>query len=592
MKRPKLSHEPSSDVEHEPASITLKRESQPETDIVELVAKGVRTTPFTYQRACIHFASQTKNVALLDDMGLGKTFQVLCIVRAQPPPKSFFEDASKAKRFRGNTLIVCPKIVLEQWASEYEKHLAPLCGAHTPFLYHAKTASKTTIPMLCSHEIVVTTYDFLMSKTKRDSSVVSIQWWRVVLDEVHCVKNHASRRFEVIDSLECARRIVLSGTPLHNNLTNVFPILRFFGKCKGSLDQAFTEWQHNVSFKMESKNAQRKSEAIEYVKAMLYPHVIRRLKTGTWKGNPLIDALPKKSYATIEVPMNAHERKVYESIEEGFIKDGILEAAGDDIKGSDAANAFGKLLSLRMCCVDSSLCIDKRNRALFVDSTCAACELGSNPMKEFSCGCIVCDMCCAAAGAANEPANCCCVCDGPKGKGVRIKIPSVQEVVSEVQSTRPTSSKLAALETHLKSYAGDKTIVFSSWTSVLDSIERSCQTIPKHVRVDGSMSQMARMNAIREFKDGEAMVLLMTLGAGSTGLDLKCANRVVFVDPHWSPAIEMQAEDRAYRIGQTKPVIITHLIQMCEGKTTIEQIVRNVQRAKKRQMHSMFPMHE
>ena len=126
----------------------LKREEEPEFCAAELARRGVRTRPFDFQLSCINFMSRSKNVALLDAMGLGKTFQVLCAIRADPPSTKFIKDALVAKRYRGNTLVICPKIVMNQWASEYERHL--VTGSKKAFIYHSKTAHVTPLE-LCSN---------------------------------------------------------------------------------------------------------------------------------------------------------------------------------------------------------------------------------------------------------------------------------------------------------------------------------------------------------------------------------------------------------------------------------------------------------
>jgi SNF2 family DNA or RNA helicase len=83
----------------------------------------------------------------------------------------------------------------------------------------------------------------------------------------------------------------------------------------------------------------------------------------------------------------------------------------------------------------------------------------------------------------------------------------------------------------------------------------------------------------------------MTLGAGGTGIDLREANRVILMDPHWNPAVEAQACDRAYRIGQTKDVLITMLVQRRPKGlvSTIEQIIKHVQRSKQASADALFP---
>merc|ERR1711879_637483 len=113
----------------------------------------------------------------------------------------------------------------------------------------------------------------------------------------------------------------------------------------------------------------------------------------------------------------------------------------------------------------------------------------------------------------------------------------------------------------IKNTEVNKVIVFSQWTSMLDIVE-----IPltrngiQYIRLDGSMSVLARDNAIQCFNDSQhAIVLIMSLKAAAVGLNLVAANHVILLDPWWNPTLEEQAIDRAHRIGQTREVMIHRL---------------------------------
>ena len=542
------------------------REHEPEIDARDLEQCGVATAALPFQRTCIAFLNSHKNVALLDEMGLGKTFQVLCAIRTQPPSHRFLSEAVQAGRYRGNTLVVCPKIVQQQWIEQYNKHLAPKQSTHKAIAYTSKTSLLTPLE-LCSFEIIVITYDFLRSISAKNASLVSIQFWRVVLDEAHCVKNHASKRFEYIDILECTRRVALSGTPMHNTLTDVFPMLRFFRCFKGELTNAFETWRQNVIVPFESN---RKTDSFEYVHTLLDPFIIRRLKSSHWHGAPLLNNMPKKSFVTIDVRMTVEETKAYVAIERGCLAKGILLDKDTLGKHETAYEGFRKLHKLRLCCVGSTL------KSKQEDVTCSVCE-NAQPHFLLSCSCQVCPEC-------KPHKQRCRGCDSSVTSAVPV------DISTNVYQQQTQSSKFRALETYVQTKSqDDKIIVFSSWVIVLDAFQASC-SLGLCARIDGSMTQKERAAQLASFRSTHR-VLLMTFGAGSTGIDLTCANHVVFVDPHWSPAIEMQAEDRAYRIGQTKEVHIVHLIQSRnDGTGTIEHVIRGVQRRKQKDMNTLFPV--
>lgn len=128
-----------------------------------------------------------------------------------------------------------------------------------------------------------------------------------------------------------------------------------------------------------------------------------------------------------------------------------------------------------------------------------------------------------------------------------------------------SSTKISLLLKHLhrlrKSEPGVKVLVYSQWTSLLTIVERFLSRDKiKHVRLDGSMSLNDRDQAVQTFeKDPEVTVFALSLKAAGTGLNLVAATHVFLMDPWWNPAVEQQAFDRCYRIGQTKAVTVHRL---------------------------------
>lgn len=127
---------------------------------------------------------------------------------------------------------------------------------------------------------------------------------------------------------------------------------------------------------------------------------------------------------------------------------------------------------------------------------------------------------------------------------------------------------------------GEKTIIFSQWTLLLDLLEVAMyhEKLTKPVRYDGSMSGVDRNNAAHDFRDKkDVKVMLVSLRAGNAGLNLTAASRVIIMDPFWNPYIEMQAIDRAYRIGQQREVKVYRILT----KETVEDRIVALQEKKK-----------
>eukprot|EP00003_Mantamonas_plastica_P013186 TRINITY_DN2314_c2_g1_i1.p1 TRINITY_DN2314_c2_g1~~TRINITY_DN2314_c2_g1_i1.p1 ORF type:complete len:538 (+),score=186.77 TRINITY_DN2314_c2_g1_i1:1618-3231(+) len=141
------------------------------------------------------------------------------------------------------------------------------------------------------------------------------------------------------------------------------------------------------------------------------------------------------------------------------------------------------------------------------------------------------------------------------------------------------SSKIQALIQLLQGIPdGDKTIVFSQWTSMLDVIANGLEDSGiEYCRLDGSMNLQDRSDEIRRFRDDSVPVFLISLKAGGVGLDLTMANRAVLMDPWWNPAVENQAMDRVYRCGQRKEVTVTRFAI----DKSVESLVLRLQEKKK-----------
>jgi SNF2 family DNA or RNA helicase len=143
-----------------------------------------------------------------------------------------------------------------------------------------------------------------------------------------------------------------------------------------------------------------------------------------------------------------------------------------------------------------------------------------------------------------------------------------------------TSSKVEALMDALGDVVADghKALVFSQWTSLLDRVEPhlGAAAIP-FVRLDGATRD--RGAVVEEFqRDGGPPVMLVSLTAGGTGLNLTAADHVFLMDPWWNPAVEDQAADRAHRIGQERPVLVYRMV----AKDTVEERVLGLQERKRR----------
>ena len=364
-----------------------------------------------------------------------------------------------------------------------------------------------------SADVVVTTYPIL----RNDAAVLAkAEWAAIFLDEAQAIKNPDSQVARAAYGLKAGWRVTLSGTPVENRLEELWSQLHFTnpGLLGGRVDFR-DRWATPIT-DGDSGAAARLRERIR-------PFVLRRMK------RDVTPELPPRSEAVLHVELDERERAIYDAIRAATQREivAMLEAGGGVMAALEA------LLRLRQCACHTALLPSEK--AIAARAAQAAIEFDDD-----------------------EDAPAAPVGDGP------VPLPS---------------SKMKRLMGALEdaSSEGHKSLVFSQWTSLLDLIEPHlvAKGIP-FVRLDGSTRDRAAVVATFQAEGGPPVILL-SLKAGGTGLNLTAADHVFLCDPWWNPAVEEQAADRAHRIGQDKPVIVYRLV----ARDTVEERILALQ-AKKR----------
>jgi SWI/SNF-related matrix-associated actin-dependent regulator of chromatin subfamily A3 len=167
-----------------------------------------------------------------DDMGLGKTLALLSLIGRSKARNGDAKKANGAKRRKVKgagevprpTLVVCPPSVFSAWVTQLEEHLKP--GSLEVYLYHGeRTKDKKE---LLKYDLVLTTYTTLGAEfEQQDSPVKGIDWFRVILDEAHVIKNSVARQTKAVTALNAERRWVVTGTPIQNSSFDLFPLMVF-----------------------------------------------------------------------------------------------------------------------------------------------------------------------------------------------------------------------------------------------------------------------------------------------------------------------------------------------------------------------------
>ncbi|MEV5612368.1 DEAD/DEAH box helicase [Streptomyces sp. NPDC052225] len=398
---------------------------------------------------------------LADDMGLGKTVTLIALHlrRARPAP----------------TLVVCPASLLGNWQREIER-FAPGVAVRR---FHG--ADRTLQD--AGSGFVLTTYGTLRT---RAAELAAHTWGMVVADEAQHVKNPNSATAKALRTIDAPARVALTGTPVENNLSELWALLDW---TTPGLLGPLKAFRARHARAVEGEGPLENPEAIERLSRLVRPFILRRKKSDPG----IVPELPPKTESDHPAPLTREQASLYEAVVRESMAQ--IEAA----EGIGRRGLIMKLLtSLKQVC--------------------------------------------------NHPA----------------------QYLKEGEQTRPRllgrSGKLALLDELLDTIvaedgSGGSVLVFTQYVSMarLLSTHLTTRTIP-HLLLHGGTPVAERERMVDRFQSGEVPVFLLSLKAAGTGLNLTRAGHVVHFDRWWNPAVEEQATDRAYRIGQTQPVQVHRLI--------------------------------
>ncbi|MFF4694831.1 DEAD/DEAH box helicase [Streptomyces chattanoogensis] len=406
---------------------------------------------------------------LADDMGLGKTITLISLhLHRQTHPSS-----------AGPTLVVCPTSLMGNWQREIEK-FAP----GTPVRrFHA---GRRTLADLADGEFVLTTYGTMRLDAGK---LAEADWGLVVADEAQHVKNPFSATARALRTLPARARVALTGTPVENNLSELWAILDWTTPgLLGTLGRFRTRYAQAIE-----GNTGASPEAAERLARLVRPFLLRRRKSDPG----IAPELPPKTETDRAVALTKEQTGLYEAV----VREGLVEIAGTD--GFERRGLVVKLLT----------------------SLKQICNHPAQYLKE-------------EAGQAG----------GTGGNSARIAGRSGKvELLDEL------------LDTILAE--GASVLVFTQYVQMGRLLERHLTERGVPVRfLHGGTPVARREEMVRQFQEGAAPVFLLSLKAAGTGLNLTRAAHVVHFDRWWNPAVEAQATDRAYRIGQTQPVQVHRMI--------------------------------
>lgn len=497
-----------------------------------------------------HFVYQRGGI-LGDDMGTGKTIQTIAFLTAAFGKSGDSRDAKrmrKMRRFRDRwyprVLIICPGTLMNNWASELNTW-----GYWSIYLLHGSEKEAALQAAKSGHaEIILTTYK---TYQLNEEAINMIQWDCVIADEFHQIKDRKSGISKSMNNINALCRIGLTGTAIQNNYDELWNLLNWTNPGRFG---SFATWKESISLPLKMGQSHDASVAQLALARRTADKLVKNLLPRFFKRRTkalIADQLPKKSDRVVFCPLTDTQADAYQNLVDSDIVEGLRNSGKPCDCGSEKTRGrchythirgkkwqtwvFPSIVTLQKLCNHLAMIIpiakddaEKQDREL--DVLRIACP---DDWKRFM----------------------------------------AQRDTMNLLANHDLCGKWAILSKLLKFWyeAGDKVLVFSHSVRLLRMLKMYFDTTSYNVSyLDGSMSYDERTEVVDDFNSNtDQFVFLISSRAGGVGLNITSANKVVVVDPHWNPSFDLQAQDRAYRIGQTRDVEVFRMI----SAGTIEEIV-------------------
>jgi len=446
---------------------------------------------FNYQRAGVKWLwdlhEQKCGGIIADEMGLGKTIQIIAFLAAFH--YSRIRDPQNRYRGLGPVLIVCPSTLLHQWVHEFHQWWPEFRVAvlHESGSFQGKKGVKSSNRLIhkigtTSGGILITSYANILIHYE---TLVSYQWHYFILDEGHKIRNPDAQITSACKSFRTAHRIILSGSPMQNNLRELWSLFDFVFPGKLGTLPTFMEHFAVPITRGGYANANPIEVQTAYkcaciLRDTIEKYLIRRIKSE----QNVVLKLPTKNEQILFCRLTDRQREMYKT----YLKS---QQCKDILRGG--TQIFVGLINLRKICNHPDLFA---GRSKFVD---------------------------------------------------------VEH-----------SGKMIVLKTLLKIWSkqDNRCLLFTQSKQMLNILEEFLSNENySFLKMDGTTSIASRQQLVTQFNtDSSIFVFLLTTRVGGLGLNLTGANRVLIFDPDWNPSTDIQARERAWRIGQTKNVTIYRLL--------------------------------
>jgi SWI/SNF-related matrix-associated actin-dependent regulator of chromatin subfamily A member 5 len=413
---------------------------------------------------------------LADEMGLGKTLQSISLL-------AWLREAKDLPR---PYLVLGPKSTLTNWEREFKNW----CPAFKTLLFHG---DKETRERLMAEElqpdkfdVCITSYEMVV---RESTAFRKFSWRYLIVDEAHRMKNEESKLSQVLRSFSSHSRLLVTGTPMQNNLHELWALLNFLLPDIFTSADDFSSWFDLTDKKVEE-------EVISQLHRVLKPFLLRRVKT------EVEGSLPPKTELIVYTQLSPMQREQYKNILKRDM-DALYQSSGAALT-ANKSRLMNLVMQLRKCC--------------------------------------------------NHPY----LFEGAEDKTLP---PFGDHLVTNSGKMMLLDKLLVKLKAQ-----GSRVLIFSQMTRVLDILEDYCAYRHEdgfyYCRIDGSTAGAERQEMIDAFNTpgSDRFLFLLSTRAGGLGINLQTADCVIIFDSDWNPQADLQAMDRAHRIGQKKEVKVFRFV--------------------------------
>ncbi|KAJ6790086.1 hypothetical protein PWT90_02090 [Aphanocladium album] len=478
---------------------------------------------------------------LADEMGLGKTCQVISFIC------QLVESADVTRPWPN--LVVVPPSTYNNWLGEFEKFAPGL----SVIGYRGSQSERAEIAYeieqdLDAYHVVLATY----SQINCEADLEAMQSFRLnaaIFDEGHKMKNPETKVYKDLRRIPATWKMLLTGTPVQNNLLEMTSLLNFINPqmFDGYMQHIQYIFSQKVTIRDVSNGAFLYSERVKRARTILEPFILQRRK------DQVLSDLPRKICSTVHCDMTEDQKPIYAEYEE------LFKTAPSQRKSSGRQNDQNNVwMQLRKAALHPLLF-----RRHFTDQ--AVTKMAKTLMDRLP------------QSELHQPDIKHMIQELKNSSDFELHLwcrdyPFLKEF-DILPSSELNSGKVKKLLKLIRQYQdnGDRVLVFSKFSRLIELLQEvlANQNIDHRVLM-GSTSVSERQNLIDEFNsDASIPVFLLTTGAGGTGINLTSANKIVIFDQSDNPQDDIQAENRAHRLGQTRDVEVLRLI----STGTIEELI-------------------